>query len=304
MKLRIVISFITIVILALAITSLFTMANATLSSMSKYSESSANNVLIEKIQGNSTFLVEIESNPMVRKVLARYNLTIRNREIFITQITPIDGGHYKVSLRVKITPALYLVLDDVVIDESLRVIDVLKEPAFTQIPPPTLRTELDRLFERAREYLIKNRIKAMEKLANDKKVVAVAEAKGIPLELIREYMTFYISSKNCWGRLGVSFNTRTGDFDSYILTVQFVKLKINNREMWVPDYEYVSALRGKDVNKDIANARCLEQVTIHIHFDIVDDTIKVVNVRTIELPVCLVELGTPIKIKIVDNLTS
>jgi len=153
---------------------------------------------------------------------------------------------------------------------------------FTVIPPPKAMFP-----EQVLKFL--SNISNIRKLISDPKVTTLLRSKGINPELLIEDVKYSLSL----GMVEIARNPKTHWFKSYVLSIQLVKLGIGEEEKWVTGHQYLSIVKNGN-NTDV---KCLEQLVIKIYYNIEESgEIRVVNIETIDLPVCLVELQTHLPI--------
>ena len=236
----------------------------------------------KNIESNERFLTALEENPKVSRVLHKYNLSLIGKPVFVDSITPISNGLYRVTLRVEVTPILYMIVE-VIIDNKLNIVKVLNEPKFSMIPPSDVERELSVIRRKGWDFL--ENISAVESLLRDPKVIKALKDKGILVDI--KILANSIERSD----LGLNFNIRTGKFDSYVLSIQLVKVKTGDVVKWVSGKQYITMLR----NYNHTNIKCLEQVVLNIYFDIAQNNIAIVkNVETFSIPVCIIEIQTHI----------
>ena len=137
--------------------------------------------------------------------------------------------------------------------------------------------------ERVLEFL--NNTSNIRKLVEDPKVITLLTGKGISPKLIIEDIMYRLSRN--LGVVGIALDPKTSMFKSYVLSIQLVKLKMDGEELWVTDNQYLSIIK----NRDNINAKCVEQLVINIHYIItMDNEVKITEVKTIDVPGCLVEV--------------
>ncbi len=239
--------------------------------------------LKERILYNNGFLLALERNPEVRKLLHEYNLSIACRRVWIEEITPQANDLYKVRLRIEVTPILYMLVN-VIVDSKLNIVKVSGKPRFSLIPPAEAETELSKLSHIAKKFL--SNASNIKKLLNNPKIVTLLRSEGVSVDVklliedIRQQLSKGIGVE-------MSFDTRTGKFNGYILTLQLVKLKINGEEKWVPDDQYLSMIK----NRGNTNIKCLEQLVMRIRYVIApNNTPEIKHIETLKLPVCLIQI--------------
>ena len=237
----------------------------------------------ERILYNNGFIPVLERNPEIRKLLHEYNLSIAGKRVWIEEITPQANDLYKVRLRIEITPILYMLVN-VIVDSKLNVVEASGKPRFSLIPPAEVETELSKLSHIAKKFL--SNVSNIKKLLNNPKIVTLLRSKGVNVDIkllvenIRQQLSKGVGVE-------MSFDTRTGKFNGYILTLQLVKLRINGKEKWVPDDQYLLMIK----NRGNTNIKCLEQLVMRIRYTIAsNNTPEIKHIETLKLPVCLVQI--------------
>jgi len=216
-------------------------------------------------------LEELNKIPEVRNLLKKYNLgSVKGRKLFVEDVKARNDNEYEVTLRVAFTPTLSMMLR-VIVDKDVNLIGLASKPRISTIPNKVMDKEIDEILKRGKRILETH----VKELVQHSMVLKELKKRSIDPQDAIDYILQEVFKI---GGFGVVFNTTSGKFYSYIVPLVFVKVRIDNKEQWIPGHIHASKFR------DSKEVESLKLLTINIYFDFIDGKIVVKKVEVYELP--------------------